>query len=543
MAKLDILDILRYKAMEPGEFDFDNLMIPPMNVFLDFYDIENLRYIATSIKLSSKIEEKYKMIDDIMKRRGFKRFAAGTNRVVYSFLEDDRFLAKIAVDKVGMQDNPAEFQNQFLLKPYVTKMFYTSPCGTIGFSERVLPIKNVSEFREVAEDVYYILRYKIDGRYILEDVGTKYFMNWGTRIGFGPVLLDYPYVYRLDGTKKLYCSKIVDPILNLPCNGEILYDPGFNHLTCSVCGKRYAAVDLKDDSSNNKPIIKGGNKMRIDILRNGKSVYQSIISNETIEKPKNSERKRKKNKEFSISVIIERSGENNPNTDTDSEKKNVSVVKTITEPLNAEEKKVDIAKKGKNTKTHSSKANVDKKPVGKSKENNTVVKKEETSDVNNDENREIVIDKTEEEIISDAKKKVTSLKEKSATLLKDLEEEDKIDSLYHDASADELKKIGAFDNMNEDVAKTSEVDVEASSNTSTKITSSKSKKIQTSSNKGRLIDTSSKFQPSGAMYSEDEYQDDKYYGGRVKNRSSSRKQSSFFDEDGNPTRKSKSSKK
>lgn len=179
MAKIDVLDILKVKRQSPLEFEFDNLWIPPMHFYLTQQDVDALRSIATSIRLSSNIQKKYKMIDDIMRNRGFKRFSAGTNRVVYSFTEDDRFLVKIAVDKVGIQDNPLEFQNQFLLKPYVTKMFYTSPCGTVGFAERVLPIKNKAEFREIAGDVFEILVNKILGQYVVEDVGTRYFMNWG----------------------------------------------------------------------------------------------------------------------------------------------------------------------------------------------------------------------------------------------------------------------------------------------------------------------------------------------------------------------------
>lgn len=179
MAKLDVLDILKLKKVTPLEFDFDNLWIPPIQNYLTFQDVEALRKIATSLRLSSKINEKYRMIDDIMRPRGFKRFAAGTNRMVYSYLEDDRFLVKIAVDKVGMQDNPLEYENQFLLKPYVTKMFYTSPCGTVGFCERVLPVKNRAEFKEIADDVFEILINKILGKYVVEDVGTKFFMNWG----------------------------------------------------------------------------------------------------------------------------------------------------------------------------------------------------------------------------------------------------------------------------------------------------------------------------------------------------------------------------
>lgn len=292
MAKADVLDILRSKKMSPLEFNFESMWIPPMNYYLTQQDIDNLRYIATSIKLSSKINQKYKMIDDIMRSRGFKRFSAGTNRVVYSFLEDTRFLVKIAVDKVGMQDNPLEYENQFLLKPYVTKMFYISQCGTVGFAERVLPIKNKAEFREISSDVFEIIVNKILGKYVVEDIGTRYFMNWGIRPGFGPVLLDYPYVYKLDG-KKLYCTK-QNPITNTLCNGEIDYDAGFNQLICTRCGKRYLAINLRDNSIDNKIIIKGGIEMRVILKKGNEIVNETIPTEEVMERHKRPEFKKQK---------------------------------------------------------------------------------------------------------------------------------------------------------------------------------------------------------------------------------------------------------
>ena len=73
MAKLDILDILKTKNMNPLEFHFENLWIPPINYYLTQQDIDELRSIATSVRLSSKIQQKYNMIDTIMRRRGFKR--------------------------------------------------------------------------------------------------------------------------------------------------------------------------------------------------------------------------------------------------------------------------------------------------------------------------------------------------------------------------------------------------------------------------------------------------------------------------------------
>lgn len=284
MAKVDVLDVFRSKQYDPLEFHFESLQIPNMYCYLTQQDIDQLRYIATSPKYASKIDKKYEDIDTIMRNRGFKRFSAGTNRVVYRYLEDNRFLAKIAVDKVGMQDNPLEYQNQLMLKPFVTKMFQISPCGTVGLSERVLPIKNKAEFRAIASDVFDVLINKILGTYVVEDVGTKYFMNWGIRYGFGPVLLDYPYVYKLDGNK-LYCTAI-DQQTGCMCNGEIDYDVGFNKLVCTKCGKKYLATDLRDDTPYNKIIIKGGDEMRIRIKNNDKVVYESDGMDEFITKPK-----------------------------------------------------------------------------------------------------------------------------------------------------------------------------------------------------------------------------------------------------------------
>lgn len=104
------------------------------------------------------------------------------------------------------------------------------------------------EFISVSDDIFDILNLKILGKYILEDVGTNFFMNWGLRLGFGPVLLDFPYVFELDGSK-LYCNKL-DLTTGEKCNGLIDYDVGFNKLVCTKCGKVYFATELKKDISN-----------------------------------------------------------------------------------------------------------------------------------------------------------------------------------------------------------------------------------------------------------------------------------------------------
>ena len=87
----------------------------------------------------------------------------------------------------------------------------------------------------------------------------------------------------MDGSK-LFCNKI-HPVTNEPCDGEIDYDAGFNHLVCTRCGKIYLATDLKDNSIDNKIIIKGGNQMKVELRVGDKIVGRPIPTNEVM-KPK-----------------------------------------------------------------------------------------------------------------------------------------------------------------------------------------------------------------------------------------------------------------
>lgn len=300
MAKADLLSILYSKEKSPLEFKFDSMWIPSMYNFLTPQDIKELHYLASSAKFSSKIDFKYKEIDRIMTNRGFRKFHCGTNRIVYSYLEDHSFLVKIALDKVGLSDNPAEYRNQFLLKPFVTKVFEVSPCGTVATVERVEPITSREEFMSVAEDIFDLMNQCIIGKYVLEDVGTKYFMNWGLRKGFGAVLLDYTYVYELDGNK-LFCNKFV-PETGQICNGVIDYDSGFNNLICSKCGKRYLAKDLERSVKENLIILKeeGEIDMKISLKRGNETVATFFTNDET----ETIVRKKKRNYEPQLKVSL-----------------------------------------------------------------------------------------------------------------------------------------------------------------------------------------------------------------------------------------------
>ncbi|MGL5751467.1 MAG: hypothetical protein ACRCXT_13120 [Paraclostridium sp.] len=281
MARADIISILYSKEKSPLEFNFDMLMAPPMYTYLTMYDIQELNRIATSARYASKIEIKYKLIDDIMKARGFRKLHCGTNRVVYKHLENETFVAKIAIDKVGITDNPREFINQNYLKPFVTKVFECSPCGTVAFVERVQAITSRQEFMSVADDVFHLITNYIIGKYVLEDIGTKFFMNYGLRNGYGPVLLDFPYVFELDGYK-MHCNK-VDQITGVKCTGIIDYDDGFNALQCNMCGKRYFAHELESSIKNKTILMKeeGDVPMKISLKRGNKVIELADTTTES----------------------------------------------------------------------------------------------------------------------------------------------------------------------------------------------------------------------------------------------------------------------
>jgi hypothetical protein len=237
------------------EFDYDKLWAPPIRFLLSQQDIDKLYKIATSLRYNDNIEKKYELIDAVMKPRGFKRGNCGTNRVVYNFLEDTSFCMKIALDRVGIQDSPKEYKNQEFFKPFCCKIFEVDPTGVIACVERVNPISSLEEFASIADDVFNMMVTKIIGKYVVDDLGTEKFLNYGIRynsngVAFGPVILDYPYAYELDGAK-LHCSKPIQiGDKEFACGGEIDYDAGLNNLVCCKCGRTYSARELAKDDSN-----------------------------------------------------------------------------------------------------------------------------------------------------------------------------------------------------------------------------------------------------------------------------------------------------
>ena len=259
-------------------FQFDKLTAPPLASLLSEYDMMQLYEIARDPKLSARIKKKYEMINRILNPRGFKLLGRGTNRCAYKHYEFPNIVLKVPIDKVGMSDGFNEYQNQWLLQPFVAKTFEIHPSG-ISLHERVQPLTSHRELELLADDYFNLVTKVFIGKYVMEDIGEQYFMNWGVRPGFGLVLLDYPYLFELD-IAKLRCNAPDPKNPYNVCMGEIDYDMGFNHLYCRKCGKRYAARELGKSIENNQLIYniynnsKGGSNMEnvvVTITKNGVS--------------------------------------------------------------------------------------------------------------------------------------------------------------------------------------------------------------------------------------------------------------------------------
>lgn len=277
----NVKEILCKGSTTINNFSYDKLQesVPLYSLF-SMDEINALYKIATSIKYAGNKRKKLDEIAKIMKHKGFSRLAGGTNRVVYYHPDIPDMVWKIATDDTGLNDNPSEMYNQNFIKPYCCKVFSCHPSGVIASFERVERFVNYYEFECNRDCIFEIITKILIGKYVLEDFGIDYFMNWGIRPEFGPVILDYPYIYELDGNK-LKCGLRLEN--GTICNGEIDYTPGFNKLICTKCGAEHRARELgnklKDSTMN---LERKGKTMKITIMR-GDEVVKTSYQKDTVE--------------------------------------------------------------------------------------------------------------------------------------------------------------------------------------------------------------------------------------------------------------------
>ena len=273
-----IMSMYKGTTTSLGEY-FDTLQAPPLCSILTDYDIAEIRKIVTSVRLAGNVHRRLFGINEILAKRGLVKLAGGTNRVVYSHPMYPNIVIKIALDRVGMKDNPSEYYVQNLLKPFCTKIFEITEDGLIAVAEKVERVRNIKEYTEMSDDIYSLYLYFVKEKgLVMEDIGVKFFMNWGNRPMFGPVILDFPYCYEID-PKKLHC-KNVDEYGRI-CNGEIDYDDCFNFLVCKRCGKIHRALEISkgrfEEAIADSKLMRnlGGLKMEIKITR-GNAVEKTV---------------------------------------------------------------------------------------------------------------------------------------------------------------------------------------------------------------------------------------------------------------------------
>ena len=308
---VDIKEILMKGSTNVNNFNYDRLQesVPLYQLFTE-QDIYSLYKIATSIRYAGNKRKKLDEIAKIMKPKGFSRLAGGTNRVVYYHPDIPDMIWKIATDDTGLNDNPSEMYNQNFIKPYCCKVFSCHPSGVIASFERVERFVNYYEFECNRDCIFEIITKILIGKYVLEDFGIDYFMNWGVRVGFGPVILDFPYIYELDGNKLKCGLRLEDGTI---CNGEIDYTPGFNKLVCTKCGAEHRARELgsklKDSSMD---LERKGKTMKITIMR-GDEIVRTSYQKDTVEylgraaKAKSWKNKTKSNDPVESSYMINKS--------------------------------------------------------------------------------------------------------------------------------------------------------------------------------------------------------------------------------------------
>ena len=262
------------------EFVFEKATAPPLYSLVPMQACDMLYNVINDLDLSGKPDKKYEIIDKIMHEIGFKRLAGGTNRLVYNRDDYPNICVKVAIDKEGMKNNLDEYKVQFLLKPFCCKVYDVEPQGVVGLFEQVIRITSREQFMDIADCVFKLITELFLGRYVMEDIGTYYMFNWGIRYGFGPVLLDFPYVYELDGSS-LLCTHIFEN--RTICRGEIDYDPGFNYLYCRKCGKRYRAIELSKTQRGVfiPSILKGEDVSMKVVVSKGDNVIKIVDTKDT----------------------------------------------------------------------------------------------------------------------------------------------------------------------------------------------------------------------------------------------------------------------
>ncbi len=217
--------------------DWDRMTKPPIEYYLSPKAINDLYLLSTDVKLMGKPAERYKIMENILAPYHFKILASGTNRRCFYHTEDPTIVLKIGSDLVGRTDNISEYFNQTKIRPFCAKAYSYTPNGVCLLEERVEPLTQ-EDFTKYSKTIYEIVCNFTYRGYLCEDIGAAFFKNWGYRVGYYPVLIDFPYVREIDFSR-LKCIK-PDPVTGKLCGGYLDYDISLSQVECTKCGTRYS---------------------------------------------------------------------------------------------------------------------------------------------------------------------------------------------------------------------------------------------------------------------------------------------------------------
>jgi hypothetical protein len=270
------------EQFNPFHFDWNLMVKPPIVSYLQRKTIDDLTSLVTDVRVMNNPAKKYRFMNQILRPDGFKQLASGTNRRAFYCEYDPTIILKIGSDRVGRADNISEYYTQNVIKPFCSKIYDVLPNGIVALCERLEPMSE-KEFKTVwSKEIFDLIMNLMYRGYILEDVGGNFYKNWAVRLGFGPALIDFPYVYEIDWGK-LKCS-YVDPRTGKKCSGELDYDysKGMSEIVCDTCGSRYSAAYLRKDQTQSymSSLRKGKKNMKpafsVKLRRGDQIVHQTV---------------------------------------------------------------------------------------------------------------------------------------------------------------------------------------------------------------------------------------------------------------------------
>lgn len=274
--------------LEIPKFNWDTYCKPPLSFYLSSNVAKEVMRITREPTLMNNPKKKFELVNKEMASIGFVPLASGTNRRAFRCLYDDSIIIKIGSDRVGRGDNIAEYYSQHKIKPFCCKVFDVDQSGTFALIERVETM-TAKEFKQRwRSEIFDILMSLVYRGYVCEDVGGNFYRNWAIREGFGPVMIDFPYVYEIEWGKLRCIHK--DPLTGIQCGGDLDYDysKGMSEIICERCGTRYSATYLgklfnisrNDDLLNGRMFKMANTGFTVSIRRGNEVIYRSYTEEE-----------------------------------------------------------------------------------------------------------------------------------------------------------------------------------------------------------------------------------------------------------------------